>query len=316
MRILLAGATGALGTPLTRRLLDAGHEVIGLTRRPDRARDLDAAGARGVVCDVLERDAVLRAATEAEPDVVMDQTTALPQRYDSRKMDTFYRDMVPLRLRGTPNLFDAAAATGARLFFQSVAFLYAPGEPARLRTEDDPAFLDGAPYPWDMALPVIVALEGRAIDLGGVVLRYGLFYGPGTHFDEGNQLAEDISRRRMPVVGRGEGMGSFIHVDDAAAATVKAVEWEGTGILNIVDDEPLPSRDWVRVVAESLGAGRPMRVPKVVARLAAGPLPLHMATSLPGASNARARRELGWAPRYPSLREGLRAASGRPAATG
>jgi nucleoside-diphosphate-sugar epimerase len=310
VKILLAGATGALGGPLTRQLVAAGHEVTGLTRRPDRARDLDAAGARGVVCDVLERDAVLRAAAEAEPDVVMDQTTALPQRYDARKMDTFYRDMIALRLRGTPNLFDAAASTGARLFFQSVAFLYAPDGSARLRTEDDPAFLDGAPYPWDMALPVTVALEQRALDVGGVVLRYGMFYGPGTHFADGNQLAEDIRRRRLPVVGRGSGMGSFIHVEDAAAATVRAVEWDGTGILNIVDDEPLPSREWVRVAAEALGAGRPMRVPKVVARLAAGPLPVHMATTLPGVSNARAKRELGWAPRYPSLRQGMGAPSG------
>jgi nucleoside-diphosphate-sugar epimerase len=216
--------------------------------------------------------------------------------------------MIPLRLRGTPNLFDAAATTGARLFFQSVAFLYAPDGSSRLRTEDDPPFLEDAPYPWDMALPVTVALEERVVDLGGVVLRYGMFYGPGTHFADGNQLAEDIRRRRLPVVGRGEGTGSFIHVADAAAATVKALDWSGSGILNIVDDDPLPSREWVRVAAEAMGAGRPLRVPKLVAKLATGPLPLHMATGLPGVSNARAKRELGWEPRYPSLRDGMRAA--------
>jgi nucleoside-diphosphate-sugar epimerase len=309
MRVLLAGATGAIGRPLVRSLVEAGHEVVALTRREEKLAELDAAGARGVVCDVCDRKAVLAVVGGAQPHVVMDQTTALPQRYDARRMDLFYKDMIPLRMRGTPNLFEAAERAEARLFFQSVAFLYAPNGTPHPKTEEDPPYLEGAPYPWDAALPPIVALEERAVDQGGVVLRYGIFYGPGTHLDEGNQLAEDIKRRRLPIVGRGEGMGSFIHVEDAAAATVKALDWPGSGILNIVDDRPLPVREWIPAAAEALGAKKPLRVPTFVARLASGPLPVHMATAMPGVSNAKAKRELGWAPRYPSVRDGLQASA-------
>ena len=308
MRVLVAGATGAIGRPLVRQLVEAGHEVVGLTRRPEKVDELDAAGARGVVCDVCDRDAVMAVVGGAQPHVVMDQTTALPQRFDARRMFDFYRGMIELRLVGTPNLFEAADRQGARLLFQSVAFLYAPDGTPRLRTEDDPPYLEGAPFPWDMALPPIVALERRALALGGVVLRYGSFYGPGTHFDRGNQFAEDLKRRRLPIVGRGAGVMSFIHVEDAAAATVRVLDWDGSGILNVVDDRPIANREWVPALAKAVGAARPLRVPKVLARLASGPLPVHMATAMPGASNRRAREELGWRPRYPTLRDGLRAA--------
>lgn len=307
MRILLAGATGAIGRPLTRQLVEAGHEVVGLTRRPEMVAEIDRAGAQGVVCDVRDRTAVLTVVGGAQPDVVMDQTTALPQRFNTRRPQDFYRDMIPLRLGGTPNLFEAAAKHGARLFFQSIAFLYAPNGSPAPRREDDEPFVDGAPPPWDQALPVIVALEDRCVGQGGVVLRYGFFYGPGTHLDDGNQFAEDIRKRRFPIVGAGGGMQSMIHVEDAAAATVKALEWDGSGILNVVDDRPLPMREWLPTAAESLGAKRPLRVPAFLARMVSGPLAVHMATTLPPVSNAKAREELGWAPRYPSLREGMRA---------
>jgi nucleoside-diphosphate-sugar epimerase len=305
MRILLGGATGAIGRPLVPGLVAAGHEVIGLTRRPERIADLEAAGARGVVCDVIDRDATLALADEVRPDLVLDETTALPQFFDARRMDEFYAGMVELRLRGTPNLIEAAERTGARIAFQSIAFLYAPGDNGRPRTEDDPTYDQDAPFPWNLALPMIVALEQRVAGMGGLVLRYGWFYGPGTHFDEG-QTALDVRRRRMPIVGRGTGMWSFIHVDDAAAATVAAVEAGLTGIVNVVDDEPLAMREWLPAYARSLGAKKPLRVPAwPVRRLA--PLAAHYATTLPGASNARARSELGWAPRFRSAREGFRA---------
>jgi nucleoside-diphosphate-sugar epimerase len=307
VRILLAGASGAIGRPLVPRLLAAGHEVVGLTRRPDRAGEIDRAGGRGVVCDVLERDAVLALADEVRPDVVMDQTTALPQKFDARRPDQFYKDMIPLRLHGTPNLFEAAARHDARLFFQSIAFLYAPNGKAGPRSEDDEPYVEGAPPPWDQALPVIVALEKRCVDQGGVVLRYGAFYGPGTHFDGDNQFAAEIRKRRFPIVGKGGGSQSFIHVDDAADATVRALDWDGSGILNIVDDDPRPLREWLPAAADALGAKRPLRVPTFVARMVAGPLAVHMATTVPAASNAKARRELGWEPRHRSLRDGLRA---------
>ena len=307
MRILLAGATGAIGRPLVRRLAEAGHDVVGLTRRPEKVAEIDAAGAQGVVCDVRDRTALLSVVGGAQPDVVMDQTTALPQKFDTRKPDQFYRDMIPLRLHGTPNLFEAAAKADARLVFQSIAFLYAPNGRPGPRSEDDEPFVEGAPVPWDQALPVIVALERRCVDQGGVVLRYGAFYGPGTHLDGDNQFAADIRKRHVPVAGNGAGTQSFIHVDDAAEATVRALEWDGSGILNIVDDHPMPLREWLPAAADALGAKRPLRVPAFLARWVAGDLAVHMATTMPPASNAKARRELGWEPRYPSLREGLRA---------
>ena len=316
MKILLAGATGAIGRPLVRRLVDAGHEVIALTRRPERLRDLDDAGAKGVVCDVCDRAQLLAIATDARPDVVVDETTDLPQRYDGRRMKGFYDGMARLRLQGTPNLMDAAHETGARLIFQSVAFAYRPGDgpgtSQRLRTEDDPVYGPEAPEPWNLAMPAIAALEQRAAGSGGLVLRYGMFYGPGTHFAPGGQMYEEVKRRRTPIPGRGTGVFSFIHVDDAAQATAQAIEHpDATGILNVVDDEPLALNDWVPLFAETIGARKPMRVPLWIARLATGPLPYHFATTLPGVSNARAREALGWTPAYVSAREGFRAAPTR-----
>lgn len=304
MRILLAGATGAIGRPLVPRLVAAGHEVTGLTRKPERIAQLEQAGARGVVCDVKDRRKLLDVVAETGPEVVMDQTTDLPQHYDASRMDEFYGDMIPLRLQGTPNLFEAAASCGARLFFQSVAFLYAPdGRPSVVAEDAAVVGADGPP-PWNLAMPVITALEQRAVDQGGVVLRYGWFYGPGTHFDDGQMHAE-VSRRRLPIVGNGAGLWSFIHVDDAAEATVTALTWPGTGILNVVDDEPIPAKQWLPAYAKAIGAKRPFRVPAFVARRVAGPMAVHTMTSLPGASNAKARRELGWEPRHRSVRTGF-----------
>jgi nucleoside-diphosphate-sugar epimerase len=316
MRILLAGATGAIGRPLVTRLVGAGHDVVALTRRPEKVAELDAAGAHGARCDVCDRDALLRIAHDARPDVVVDETTDLPQRYDGRRMRGFYDGMARLRLQGTPNLMDAAHETGARLLFQSVAFAYrpdpGPGTGQRLRTEDDPVFGPEAPEPWNLAMPAIAALEQRAAGSGGLVLRYGMFYGPGTHFAPGGQMYEEIRRRRMPVPGRGTGVFSFVHVDDAAAATARAIETpEASGILNVVDDDPIALGDWVPLFASAIGARRPLRAPLWLARLASGPLPLHFATTMPGASNARARELLGWRPAYPSVREGFRAAPTR-----
>jgi nucleoside-diphosphate-sugar epimerase len=303
VKVLLAGATGAIGRPLVRRLAEAGHDVVGLTRRQDRVAQIEAAGARGVVCDVIDRKAVLAVAEETRPDVVMDQTTALPQRYDARRMDKFYEKMVPLRLQGSPNLIEAAQAVGAKSVFQSVAFMYAPNGNGRLCTEDDPPYEHDAPFPWDLALPAIIALERRVVDIGGLVLRYGMFYGPGTHFDDG-QIAADVKKRRLPIVGKGQGVWSFVHVDDAAAATVAALESGAIGIVNVVDDEPIPMREWVPAFAKAKGAPRPFRVPAWLVRRMGMPLVAHWGTTLPGASNARARA-LGWAPRRPSVREGF-----------
>jgi 2-alkyl-3-oxoalkanoate reductase len=302
MKVLLAGATGAIGRPLTKRLVEAGHEVTGLTRNRARVREVEAAGARGAVCDVLDRKAVLAVAEETRPDVVMDQTTALPQRYDPRHMERFYEKMVPLRLQGSPNLVEAAQAVGAKCVFQSVAFMYAPGN-GRVCTEDDPPYERDAPFPWDLALPAIIALERRVVDIGGLVLRYGMFYGPGTHFDTG-QIAEDVRKRRFPIIGKGTGTFSFIHVDDAATATVAALERDAAGILNVVDDEPIAMSEWLPELARAKGARKPLRAPAWLVRRMGMPLAVHWALTMPGASNAR-MRELGWAPARPSVRQGF-----------
>jgi nucleoside-diphosphate-sugar epimerase len=180
--------------------------------------------------------------------------------------------------------------------------MYAPGN-GDVCTEEDPPYEHGAPFPWDLALPAIIALERRVVDTGGLVLRYGMFYGPGTHFDVG-QIADDVRRRRMPIVGKGTGRFSFIHVDDAAAATVLALERGITGIVNVVDDRPLPMHEWLPRYAAAIGAPRPLRVPAWPVRRFA-PLAAHWATTMPGASNARARRELGWAPERPTALDGF-----------
>jgi nucleoside-diphosphate-sugar epimerase len=319
MRILLAGATGAIGRPLLPKLVAAGHEVVALTRRPDRVPALDAAGARGVVCDVRDRSAVMAIAADTGPEIVLDETTDLPQRYDGRRMRGFYDGMTDLRLRGTPNLMDAADEAGARIVFQSIASAYRPdggeGTTQRLRTEDDPMFGPEAPAPWNVAMPAIAALERRAVDSGGLVLRYGMFYGPHTHLAPGGQQYEDVRRRRLPLAGRATGVFSFIHVDDAATATVTALDRRATGILNVVDDEPMALGDWLPLYAAAIDAPKPPRAPLWLARLLSGPLPLHFATSLPGASNARAKETLGWAPAYPSVREGFRDSPTRLART-
>ena len=305
MKVLLAGATGAIGRPLVPRLVAAGHEVVAVTRRRERLDALTAAGADARVCDVKDRAAVLGIARDVRPDVVMDQTTDLPQHYDPRRMDLFYKEMGPLRLLGTPNLMDAALIEDARFVFQSVAFLHQPGGSDRLRTEDDPPFLEDAPPPWDMALPIICALEQRTVERGGTVLRYGMFRGPGTHLAPGGQIHDETRRRRMPLIGNGAGRFSFVHVDDAAQAAVQALEWDGAGILQVVDDEPIAMRDWLPLLARELGAKPPLRVPAWVARRVGGPLGVHWSTTLPGASNAKAKAELGWAPAHRSVRDGF-----------
>jgi 2-alkyl-3-oxoalkanoate reductase len=226
-------------------LVAAGHEVTGTTRTREKAAAIE---------------------------VVVQQLTALPDRWDPRKPD-IYEATNRLRLGSTRTLLEAAP--GVRVVAQSVAFAYRPHA------------------------------EPRVLDAGGLVLRYGWFYGPGTYFGEGGSMASDVARRRFPVVGKGTGLFSFVHVEDAAAATVGAVEHGAPGVYNLVDDEPAPIREWIPAYAEAIGARRPLRVPVWLARLVTGKDAAAMMTTLPGASNARAKRELGWEPRWPSWRTGF-----------
>ncbi len=311
MRVFVAGASGAMGRPLVRRLVAAGHEVTGTTRREERAEAIRAAGAGAAVCDVFDTEALGRAVAEASPEVVVHALTALPDRIDWKAKEDPLAATNRLREEGTENLVAAARAAGARrMIGESVAFLYEPsGEWIK---GEDAALFTGAPGRPGKAVAALAALESQILDaekIEGVVLRFGWFYGPGTSFASDRSQAEEFRRRRFPIVGKGSGVFSFIHVEDVAAATVAAAESDAAGVFNVVDDEPAPQREWAPVYAEAVGAKRPRRVPLWLAKLIAGPVALN-AVELRGASNDRAKRELGWEPRYASWRQGFRDALG------
>jgi nucleoside-diphosphate-sugar epimerase len=304
MNIFVAGATGALGKQLVPRLVAAGHEVTGMTRgRPDAIRQL---GARPVVADALNPDAVGRAVGEARPDAIVHQLTALSGALDPRHFERALAQTNRLRTEGTDNLLAAARAAGVERF---VAQSYAGWPYARsggpVKTEEDP--LDPAPAAsMRTTLDAIRHLEDAVTAAGGVVLRYGGFYGPGTSFAPGGEHVEQVRKRRLPIVGDGAGVWSFVHIEDAADATVAAVERGAPGIYNITDDEPAQMREWVPVLAEAAGAKRPLRVPVWLAKLVAGKQIGEFATELRGASNEKAKRELRWRPEHPSWRNGFR----------
>jgi 2-alkyl-3-oxoalkanoate reductase len=309
MRVFVAGASGAMGKPLVRQLLATGHEVTGTTRKEDRAAEIEAAGATAVVCDAMDSDGLGRAVAEAGPEVVVHALTALPGRIDWKSDPLAATNR--LRSEGTRNLIAAAAAAGARrVVAESVAFLYAP-RGGWVKDEESPLFT-AAPDPFGAAVEALADLERQVLGaegVEGVVLRFGWFYGPGTSYARDGSQADEARRRRLPVVGKGSGTFSFIHVEDVAAATIAAVEGESRGVFNVVDDEPASLREWLPVYAEALGAKPPRRVPLWLAKLLVGAVASN-AVELRGASNAKAKRELGWKPRYPSWRQGFREALG------
>jgi 2-alkyl-3-oxoalkanoate reductase len=314
MRVLVAGASGAIGQFLIPQLIEAGHDVVGLTRRQAKADAISAAGARGVVVDALDRDALRSVVLAASPEVVIDQLTALPRDYNLRDPH-LYDANDEIRAKGTAALYDAAHEAGAqRYLLQSIAFLYAP-EGDWVKNEDAPPWLD-APKPFGRSVHVLNDNEQRITrdpGMTGVVLRYGFLYGPGTYYASDGSIAAQVRKRRFPIVGKGEGRSSYVHLHDAAAATVAAVE-RGSGVYNIVDDDPAMLRDWLPAYARAIGARRPLRVPAWLARLVAGSSVAGMATQLRGASNAKAKAELGWEPVLPSWRVGFATAlDGAPA---
>jgi nucleoside-diphosphate-sugar epimerase len=310
MRIFVAGATGVLGRALLPQLVARGHDVVGLTRTPAKQDLIRNLGARPVVADALDPDAVAGAVAEAEPEVIVHQLTALSGEFDMRHIDRFFETTNRLRTEGTDHLLAAGRAVGARRF---VAQSFA-GWPAG-RT-GGPVKDEAAPYDADppkqlrRGLDAIRHLEEAVTGarwLEGVVLRYGGFYGPGTTLSADPAAAHTaaIRKRQFPVVGDGGGVWSFIHVDDAATATAVAVERGERGIYNVVDDEPAPARDWMPELARVLGAKPPRRVPRWLGRLLAGEAATIMMTEVRGASNEKAKRELGWKPRYASWRQGF-----------
>ena len=307
MRVLVAGATGAIGRPLVPLLVEAGHEVLGATRSSDRMDRVRALGAEPVVLDAADLEAIAPAVAEARPDIVVNQLTDLPERIDMRKANQSLASTTKLRAEAGPALIEAARAAGTRrVISQSIAFNYAPegdwvkDESAPLRA---PAEGPAADPGTGAARLERATIEAEGIE--GVALRYGYFYGPGTFFDPAGSTYADVLKRRYPIVGKGTGVFSFIHVADAAAATVAAIAGP-PGVYNVVDDDPAPLREWLPAYAEAIGAKPPRRVPLWLARLVAGQMAVS-ALNLRGASNAKAKRELGWAPRYASWREGFRA---------
>jgi nucleoside-diphosphate-sugar epimerase len=309
MQVLVAGATGALGRQLVPRLAAAGHDVTGMTRSTARKRLIRQLGATPVVADALDPDSVGRAVAQAAPEVIVHQLSALSGSFDARHFDRTFALTNRLRTEGTAHLLAAARAAGTRRF---VAQSYAGWPYARsggpVKQEDAP--LDPHPVA-DMTetLAAIRRLEDSVLGadwLEGLVLRYGGFYGPGTSLaSDGGEQTELIRRRRIPIVGDGAGVWSFIHIADAADATVAAVERGGGGIYNIVDDDPAPAAEWLPAMAAALGAARPRRVPRWLARPLAGEAATVMMTEVRGASNAKAKHELGWQPRHATWRDGL-----------
>jgi nucleoside-diphosphate-sugar epimerase len=315
MKVFVAGATGALGRQLVPQLVARGHQVVGMTRSASKQYLVRSLGARPVVVDALDADAVAQAVAPAEPEVIVHELTALSGKMsmrDARHPDRFSGAIMTNRLRteATDHLLAAGRAVGARRFVaQSIAAFRFARTGGPVQTEADPLDPD-PPAALRTGLEAILYLEQAVttIEWGeGIALRYGGFYGPGT----GISLAPDavmagpIRKRRFPIVGAGGGVWSHVHIHDAAAATAIAVERGRPGVYNIVDDEPAPVREWLPALASALGAKPPRRIPRWLGRLLAGETATAMMTDVRGASNEKAKRELGWQPRYASWRQGF-----------
>ncbi len=304
MKVLVAGATGAIGRQLVPALIEAGHEVDGMTRSEAKRELVAEMGANPVVADALDPDAVAEAVASSGPDAIIHQLTALGGGVDLKHMDRTFELTNRLRTEGTDHLLAAAQAAGVRRF---LAQSYA-GWPAReggpLKDEQWPLDPD-PPAAFRSVVEGIRHLEQAVTGAEwteGIVLRYGGFYGPGTSFAPGGEQLEAIRRRLFPVIGGGEGIMSLIHVADAADATVRALERGRRGIYNVVDDDPAPAKELLPAVSSELGVRPPRRVPRWLARLLAGPAVVTMMTEGRGSLNTKAKRELGWAPAHPTWR--------------
>jgi nucleoside-diphosphate-sugar epimerase len=306
LRVLVIGAGGAIGTRLVPQLRERGYVVVGSSRSSGKAERLRALGAEPITLDVLDARAVREAVAAARPDAIIYQATALADLSDFKHFDRSFAQTNRLRTEGTDILLAAARAADVRRF---VAQSYASHRYAReggpVKTEDDP--LDPTPpAAMRQTLAAMQHLDQAVTAAGGIALRYGNFYG-----DPNDGLVAAVRARKFPIVGDGGGVWSHIHLEDAAAATVLALEHDGPAIYNIVDDEPAPTRVWLPELARMVGAKPPQRYPRLLARLFAGEAPEVMATESRGASNARAKRELGWTLRYPSWRQGFAATYGQ-----
>jgi nucleoside-diphosphate-sugar epimerase len=300
MRVFVVGASGAIGTRLVPQLIEGGHEVIGTSRSPANAERAQALGADPILLDLLDPRAVRKAVLETEPDAIVHQATALANARFGRNFDRSFAQTNRLRTEGTDNLLAAAREAGvSRFVAQSFASMRYAREGGPVKSEDDP--LDSNPPKAARETHAAMRhLDQAVTDAGGIALRYGGFYGAAN-----DGLVEPVRKRQFPLVGDGGGVFSFIHLDDAAAATVLALEHDGPAIYNIVDDDPAPVREWLPVLASALGAKPPRHVPRWLARLIAGEAAVIMGTQSTGASNAKAKRELAWKLRHPSWRQGF-----------
>ena len=306
MRVFAAGATGAIGQQLVPRLVAAGHEVFGMTRSPSKQAMLYEMGAVPVVADALDPDQVAKAVGRTEPDVIVHELTAIGA-LDMRHFDRSFALTNRLRTEGTDYLLSAGQAVGVRRFVAQSCFGAYARTGGPVKAEEDP--LDPAPVRGMRETAAAIRHLEEAV-LGarwteGIVLRYGGFYGPGTSLAPDGEQSELVRKRKYPLVGDADGVWSFIHVADAAEATVAAIEHGRRGIYNVVDDDPAPVAAWLPALAQELGAKKPMRVPRFIGRLFAGEVGAMMMTELRGAYNAKAKRELGWRPAHPSWREGF-----------
>ncbi len=306
MRVFVAGATGVIGRRLLPQLLSAGHQVVAMTRHAGGIDHLQALGAEGVVGDVFELERLHSVVESARPDAVIHQLTALPKRIAPRRVRTQLAPTNRLRRDGTRNLLAAAVAAGASRFIaQSIAFIHRPGPGGPARSEADEPYLD-APAAFRDVILAAVELETTttaATELVGIALRYGLFYGPGTVYDaDGGSFHEDVSRRRIPIVGSGAGVFNFVHVDDAAAATVLALERGESGVYQVTDDAPVTVAEFLPDYAARIGAPCPRRIPRWLGRLGAGPYGIYVTCQQPAVTSTRAREILGWTPSHASWR--------------
>jgi nucleoside-diphosphate-sugar epimerase len=309
MKVFVAGATGAVGKRLLPLLVECGFEVMGMTRSPGKERALRELGAEPVIADGLDGDAVMAAVTRNEPDVVIHEMTGLTGVTSMRNFDKEFALTNRLRTEGTDHLLEAALAAGATRFIaQSFGNWNYERTGSGPKTEDDPLDPD-PPAKQRQSMAAIRHLEeavAGAERIHGIALRYGILYGPGTGFAADGELTPMIRKRRFPIVGDGGGVWSFINVDDAATATLAAIDRGAPGIYNVADDEPVRVADWLPELARALGAPPPRRVPAWLGRLATGEVGVSVMTQIRGASNAKAKRELGWRPRFPTYREGFR----------
>jgi nucleoside-diphosphate-sugar epimerase len=312
MKVFVAGATGAMGKQLVPRLVAAGHEVVGMAHSESRRAALSELGAVPVVADALDADQVAEAVADANPEVIVHELTAIGP-VDLRHMDRDFAPTNRLRIEGTDHLLSAGRAVGVRRFVaQSAVYGAYARTGGAVKTEEDP--LDSSPpREGRESMAALRHLEEAVLAATwteGIVLRYGAFYGPDTSLSAGGEQFELVRKRKFPLVGDGSGVWSFVHIADAAEATVAAVDHGSPGVYNIVDDDPAPVAEWLPALAQLLGAKQPMHVPRFVGRMFAGEVGAVFMTEIRGASNEKAKRELGWQPRHASWRQGFAEANG------